>query len=194
MNVLNEIKEKVTFETEGAKGISKFIEIGGLVHFFFVSVLSNFIAAESLFSFLPAMLLILKGKFVKSGFIVNVFIGHLRLHFPKLCTLLCPSCKSIAHPMYATALESSLLSFVPAMTVWNSILVQSLLPCWCVPLHVPAEWHGMAAKYLLLYDKASVRIHHRVEFTQFYALMELAVIDNDNRFALVWYLCFGITA
>lgn len=38
---------------------SKFMEMGGLVHFFFVSVSKSSISAESWVSFIPAILLIL---------------------------------------------------------------------------------------------------------------------------------------
>merc|ERR1719318_1129371 len=46
------------FEPGGGKGTSKFIDIGGLVHFFFVSVSSNSISAEICDSFIPPILLI----------------------------------------------------------------------------------------------------------------------------------------
>merc|ERR1719318_105700 len=45
-------------EPEGAKGTSKFIDIGGLVHFFLVSVSSNSISAEICDSFIPPILFI----------------------------------------------------------------------------------------------------------------------------------------
>merc|ERR1719318_1563042 len=45
-------------EPGGAKGTSKFIDIGGLVHFFLVSVSSNSISAEICDSFIPPIPLI----------------------------------------------------------------------------------------------------------------------------------------
>lgn len=51
-----------TLNPDGANGTSKFIEIGGRVHFFLVSVSSSSISAESWVSFMPAMRLILKNS------------------------------------------------------------------------------------------------------------------------------------
>lgn len=48
-----------TLKPDGANGTSKFIEIGGLVHFFFVSVSNSSISADSCVSFIPAIRLIL---------------------------------------------------------------------------------------------------------------------------------------
>ncbi|KYN42264.1 hypothetical protein ALC56_03402 [Trachymyrmex septentrionalis] len=47
-----------TLKPDGANGTSKFIDIGGLVHFFFVSVSSRSISADNCVSFMPAMRLI----------------------------------------------------------------------------------------------------------------------------------------
>lgn len=47
---------------DGANGTSKFIEIGGRVHFFLASVSNNSISADSCVSFIPAIRLILFEK------------------------------------------------------------------------------------------------------------------------------------
>lgn len=59
--LLNFISESIviTLKPDGANGTSKFIEIGGRVHFFFVSVSNNSISADSWVSFIPAIRLIL---------------------------------------------------------------------------------------------------------------------------------------
>lgn len=50
---------RITLKPDGANGTSKFMEIGGRVHFFFVSVSNNSISADSCVSFMPAIRLIL---------------------------------------------------------------------------------------------------------------------------------------
>lgn len=57
---VNMFEEEQTLKPDGANGTSKFIEIGGRVHFFFVSVSNNSISADSCVSFMPAIRLILK--------------------------------------------------------------------------------------------------------------------------------------
>ena len=55
-----QLSNLLTLNPEGANGTSKFIETGGRVHFFLLSVCKSSISADIWDSFMPAIRLILK--------------------------------------------------------------------------------------------------------------------------------------
>lgn len=75
-----------TLKPDGANGTSKFIEIGGRVHFFFVSVSNNSISADNCVSFIPAirLILIFKLNFIDYN-LVSLF-WNARLRFVMINT------------------------------------------------------------------------------------------------------------
>lgn len=103
---------QITLNPDGANGTSKFIEIGGLVHFFLVSVSSSSISADNWVSFMPAIRLILS----KISIIETSLAGKASIVIPYFQTMAFSDALYLAFPFKQINCTPDVLSGVGIFT------------------------------------------------------------------------------